>query len=68
MDVRYKCVCKNCGAIFFSDMVKKGRVTKEEILDASSSNKVDKLGWVFHNCENGETGISDIIALKIGES
>jgi hypothetical protein len=46
-------------------MVKKGGVTKEEFLDASSSNKVDKLGWVFHHCENGETGIGDIIALKI---
>jgi hypothetical protein len=68
LDVRYKCVCKNCGVIFLSDIVKKGGVTKEEFLDASSSNKVDKLGWVFHNCENGETGISDIIALKIGES
>ena len=68
MDVRYKCVCKNCGAIFFSDVVKNWRGTKEEFLDASSSNKVDKLGWVFHHCENEETGVGDIIALKIRES
>jgi len=59
--------CKNCGKIFVLDEPEEVNLSKDEIIEFVTSNKITNVGVCIHTCENGELGIVDGIALIVRE-